>query len=788
MTKIPSVNLSTTLNTFRTRFNRLIDSVGDIATLTTDGNTTVVEAINTIDSNLGTRTSLTTNDKTTFVASINELDSDIGDITTLTTSSTGDIVIAINSLVSDKLDSASTQSMIDSNFTDSNRIGTIPANVLTNNQLANNAITVNGVEIALGASGNIDITDSGTSVALIKSTLRADSNSGIHYDSATATFSLDKIPNSSLGNVTYTINGVTGTLGEPITIEAIDSGATDGILDSAFADMTRDIVSRQPEFSITTNQGKIALNTANEIVEFNEDTGTDTHISIGTPAGTGNTAAGRPTNSGVVEANKHLLLISDSAEIVANKIELITTPDATGNDINILSGGGVNIDLAYPYDGLLTIKENGSTKYQFNPSGTYGPTFEIDGTGVVRANPSGTGTSGSLLVEAEKDLVFTSNRDNTYNPNSYGQFSFSNANNSNQIKIDTRYDSNSIKSDEPLSIVTTETGESISFKSGSGQYNFFDSDNKNYNTFTVDSAQFKITSNVNQNLVDSIGENGTRIFNLADPGVNFHYSDGSGNYIADLTVSTGAGMNRSFYAIDNNDWYIRTGFYDDVTTNAQQSLYLGGTNVGLRHVEGGKVQLWDSEEYYGTISYSSDSSAMKVSARTSKELHITSPTNIKLDAEENIRLDPYTGYIYLDRSNAERGAFDLAFQDQIRLYTYVTATSSYALNTTWEDDNLTVQGDITTLSDERTKENIQTVNGGLDIVDTLRGVWYNKKDDPVRRVGVIAQEVEQVLPEVVHTSQDGMKSVDYGKMVGVLIEAIKDLKNEVDELKVKLGD
>ena len=61
--------------------------------------------------------------------------------------------------------------MIDSNFTDSNRIATIPANVLTNSQLANNSITVNGVEIALGASGSIDITDSGTSVALIKSTL-----------------------------------------------------------------------------------------------------------------------------------------------------------------------------------------------------------------------------------------------------------------------------------------------------------------------------------------------------------------------------------------------------------------------------------------------------------------------------------------------------------------------------------------------------------------------------------------------------------------------------------------
>ena len=53
-------------------------------------------------------------------------------------------------------------------------------------------------------------------------------------------------------------------------------------------------------------------------------------------------------------------------------------------------------------------------------------------------------------------------------------------------------------------------------------------------------------------------------------------------------------------------------------------------------------------------------------------------------------------------------------------------------------------------------------------------------------IGVIAQEVEEVIPEVVHTNQlDGedVKSVDYGKLVGVLIEAIKELKAEVDELK-----
>ena len=62
--------------------------------------------------------------------------------------------------------------------------------------------------------------------------------------------------------------------------------------------------------------------------------------------------------------------------------------------------------------------------------------------------------------------------------------------------------------------------------------------------------------------------------------------------------------------------------------------------------------------------------------------------------------------------------------------------------------------------------------------------------DSVKHTGVIAQDVESVLPEVVHTGDDpdGTKSVAYGNMVGLLIEAIKDLSNEIDALKQRLGD
>ena len=96
--------------------------------------------------------------------------------------------------------------------------------------------------------------------------------------------------------------------------------------------------------------------------------------------------------------------------------------------------------------------------------------------------------------------------------------------------------------------------------------------------------------------------------------------------------------------------------------------------------------------------------------------------------------------------------------------------------------------DFTIPSDSRLKENVQTVDSALDKVLKMRGVYFNKSDDPTRRIGVIAQEVEQVLPEVVHTddSPEQMKAVSYANIVGLLIEAIKEQQEMIDELKKQI--
>ena len=98
--------------------------------------------------------------------------------------------------------------------------------------------------------------------------------------------------------------------------------------------------------------------------------------------------------------------------------------------------------------------------------------------------------------------------------------------------------------------------------------------------------------------------------------------------------------------------------------------------------------------------------------------------------------------------------------------------------------NFTATGDVTAYSDKRLKRNIETINNAVDTVSKLRGVHFEK--DGRSSTGVIAQEVEEVLPQVVHTAPDGMKSVAYGNIVGILIEAIKEQQKEIEELKKRL--
>lgn len=106
--------------------------------------------------------------------------------------------------------------------------------------------------------------------------------------------------------------------------------------------------------------------------------------------------------------------------------------------------------------------------------------------------------------------------------------------------------------------------------------------------------------------------------------------------------------------------------------------------------------------------------------------------------------------------------------------------------------NLVVGGTVTANSDQKLKVGIQTIENALDKVLSLRGVEFTRIDNGDKQIGVIAQEVQEIIPQVVYPKQpvpnDETKSVAYGNLVGLLIEAIKEQNAKIAELERRIEE
>lgn len=118
------------------------------------------------------------------------------------------------------------------------------------------------------------------------------------------------------------------------------------------------------------------------------------------------------------------------------------------------------------------------------------------------------------------------------------------------------------------------------------------------------------------------------------------------------------------------------------------------------------------------------------------------------------------------------------------------ATSdTITFNGTPSFSDITATGTVTaanfvSTSDRRLKDNIETISDPINKIKQLRGVTFDKDDRT--QIGVIAQEVEEIIPEVVLTAADGYKSVAYGNIVALLIEAVKEQQTQIEKLKQQL--
>ena len=91
-------------------------------------------------------------------------------------------------------------------------------------------------------------------------------------------------------------------------------------------------------------------------------------------------------------------------------------------------------------------------------------------------------------------------------------------------------------------------------------------------------------------------------------------------------------------------------------------------------------------------------------------------------------------------------------------------------------------------SDETLKKDIKTLDSALDKVMSMRGVTYQFKHNPEKQeVGFLAQEMKNSVPEVVSTTNQGTLGIDYAKLTSVLVEAVKEQQEQIEELKAKLS-
>ncbi len=207
-----------------------------------------------------------------------------------------------------------------------------------------------------------------------------------------------------------------------------------------------------------------------------------------------------------------------------------------------------------------------------------------------------------------------------------------------------------------------------------------------------------------------------------------------------------------FINIDANNDQVNSRF--QIGTNSPNST--GGATPLLTVIDNGNVGI-------GTTT-------------PQRKLEVTGSAKIS-DKIGTFGFDPNSGYPYLWGGGVH--TWDVYAEGSVGVGT------SGSLTAYMSRDGAISAVRYNTTSDARYKEDIKTLDGSLEKISLLRGVTYNwadKSRGKDRQVGVIAQEVEQVFPELVSTNEQGFKSVEYSKLVAPLIEAVKELKAQNDQL------
>ena len=268
--------------------------------------------------------------------------------------------------------------------------------------------------------------------------------------------------------------------------------------------------------------------------------------------------------------------------------------------------------------------------------------------------------------------------------------------------------------------------------------------------------------------------------------------------VGDITCSTGAlDINAGTVNIkDEASSETMASFVSDgaVTLNHDNTARLATSSAGISVT--GTLSVSGTSAFTGAIT-SNNGVVVDNITIDGTEIDLSSG-DLTVDVAGDIILDADGGDIFIKDGGTQVGSISNAGSNNFQIassisdgdlllkgndggstITALTLDMSAAGAATF-NSSVTAGGDVTAFSDMRIKHDIETIEGALAKVSDMRGVYF-KRNNGEAGTGVIAQEIENILPEVVKDGE--YKSVAYGNMVGILIEAIKELKAEVEKLK-----
>ena len=485
-------------------------------------------------------------------------------------------------------------------------------------------------------------------------------------------------------------------------------------------------------------------------------------------------------NSTALGGSVSLSDITDGTNIVSGSSQIDVTSTTNYSSINQYSNTKV---LEYIND--LGV-QSGSDTVDYTDTDTLA---YINGLGVHSGSFLGTATTSNLSEGS--NLYYTDSRVSTRTDTILNHSNHTNVSVS-KVGNELRFSAASSYGDSDV----TDHLDSLGVISGSSQLTTeFDTRYLNTDSDGVHSGSFLGTATTS---------------NLSE-GSNLYYTDSRVlNYIHDLGVVSGSvlrdfnstGIVSSSTQISNYNKFLEINGDSVVSSSLQINLLFAGTDV--------------------STSLDSRLDSLETDTHTHSNKSNLDSINQDLANNDNVQFADLvlTGDLTVQGTTTTLNTQELTIEDKLLSVASGSTTTAAAdgggfhisganASITWDNGNsrlwinkdsffsgsVQASGDVVAYasSDERLKDNIQPISNPLEKINLISGnsfVWNEEKQNIYKGkdYGVIAQEIEEILPELVQTREDGYKAVKYDKIVSLLIEGIKELSKEVSELKNKIGE